>query len=57
MTEHLWGSVCLSREQPVHRLVEHKGACLRCSSSEKVSRFGEGHEQNGEGGETVSEDA
>ena len=34
-----------------------QGACLRCSSSEKVSRFGEGNEQNGEGGETVSEDA
>ena len=49
--------MCLSREQPVHRLVEHKGACLRCSSSEKGSQSGEGNQQDGEGGETVSEDA
>ena len=49
VVEHLWGSVCLKREQPVHRSAQHKGDCLRCSSSKKGSWSGEGDHQDGEG--------
>ena len=31
--QRLWESVCSSREQPVHSLVQHKSAFLRCSGS------------------------
>ena len=56
VVEHLWGSMCLKGKQPVHRSAQHKGDCLRCSSSKKGSWSGEGDQQDGEG-EVVSQDA
>ena len=57
VVEHLWGSVCLTRVQTVHRSAQHEGVGLRCSSSKKGNQSGEGNQQDGEGGEMMSEDA